>query len=55
MRTNGIACPCIDVVCLIVGVRCMERPLIEVPFSSIKFIFKCSNKYCAVERNIAST
>ena len=30
-RTNGVACPCIGVVRLIVGVRCIERPLIEVP------------------------
>ena len=30
-RTNGVACPCIGVVRLIVGVRCIEHPLIEVP------------------------
>ena len=35
MRTNGVACPCISVVRLIVCVRCMERPLIEVPLYCI--------------------
>ena len=50
-RTNGVACPCIGVVRLIVGVRCIERPLIEVPL----YYYRCLLEMTCQLANVLKT